>query len=97
MFVNLRNFLVSLPGPESCGVKGYSSSEFRKLCEQVAKGQELIDVLVVLGAPSEKGCQGSSCWVTVEGGDSLFCDSCTVDFSSKDYRVLRASWLYGDQ
>ncbi len=97
MSINLRSCLLSLPRPVPCGVQGHGSAEFRSLCEQVLEGQELIDVLAVLGAPLGKECRGGSCWVTIEGGDGLFCDSCTVEFSADDYRVVEAFWLYGDQ
>ncbi len=97
MSMHLRSCLLSLPLPATCGVKGHSSAEFRSLCEQVLEGQDLIDVLAVLGAPLGKECRGGSCRVTIEGGDDFFCDSCTVEFSAEDYRVVGASWLYGDQ
>ncbi len=97
MSMNFRSCLLSLPRPATCGVKGHSSAEFRELCEQELEGQELIDVLTVLGAPFGKECRGSVCRVTIEGGDGFFCDSCTVEFSADDFRVVEASWLYGDQ
>jgi hypothetical protein len=69
-----------------------------KECLGIKPGTNIVDAIILLGSPANITKNKNGIWeVQIFGGRGMFCDSCILEFNSTDYRVIKTSWLFGDQ
>jgi len=74
-----------------------NTDEFKSQCQNSKSINDATEI-TLLGKPiNEPKCSNKNfCEVQIEGGNSLFCDICTVTYNSKTNDIIETEWVFGD-